>query len=484
MPRLSSLIVLLLGICSGCTSGFEAVNDDPHAMTEVPAAELLTGAQRDLVTLVLGAGFEGTGTYGLHYVQHLSQTRKTGVTRYDDATTSFYGFYTGGLMDLQTIVDGYAAGEGSYVEVSQGQEAVARILRGWAYLTMTDCWGDLPYSQALRGGENAAPAYDDQETIYRGVVADLLLAADAMGQDFIAGDVIYDGDPLRWQRFANSLILRAGIRVADVAPALGKQWVEQALRRGVIEDNVDAAQLVYTGDEYATNSFSYDALFSYNYAVSEPLVEFLRERQDPRLPVFAQPTWESQRYGPDAYVGMPYGVTEAEAEAFPYDSLSFPGERFVSTTSPSVLLAYSEVLFNRAEAAARGWTQEDAPALYVAAVSASMEQFGISDEAAIAAYLKQESVAYRPNAFRKSIGEQKWVALYFQGMEAWSEWRRLGHPKLAPAPAPILVNTIPTRRGYPREEATLNRENYQQALQRQFGGDKDPLNGRVWWDVN
>lgn len=483
MRRSCLLYVLLTALLPSCTSGFEETNANPDALTRVTAAELITHAERNLVNLVLGAGFEGTGTYGLHYVQHLSQTRQTGVTRYDQAESSFYGFYTGGLQDLQTVIDGYEAGEEATVEVTAGQAAVARILKSWAFLSMTDFWGDLPYREALKGREEVAPAYDTQEDIYRGAVAALLAAGDALAGESITGDIIYAGDTERWRRFANSLVLRAGIRVADVQPALGKGWVNEALRRGVIESNADMASLIYTGDEHAMNTFSYDALYSYNYAVSSTLVDFLAGREDPRLPIYAQPTEGSQWFGPGAYVGMPYGITEEEAAAYRYDTISFPGEAFMSTTSPSILLSYSEVLFNRAEAAARGWTDADAAGLYRQAIRANMQQVGVLDDAAISAYLGREDVAFDKKEFRKSIGEQKWVAYYFQGMEAWSEWRRLGYPKLSPAPAPVLVSSIPTRRGYPQEEFAINHDNYLQALQRQFGSGEDPLTGRVWWDV-
>lgn len=113
-----------------------------------------------------------------------------------------------------------------------------------------------------------------------------------------------------------------------------------------------------------------------------------------------------------------------------------------------------------------------------------MNQHGITDGDAIAAFVNQDGVDYNAANFEQLIGEQKWVALYFQGMEAWSEWRRLGFPDLAPAPAAIQIQTIPTRRGYPDNEFSLNNANYLEALMRQFGTDEDQLDQRVWWDVD
>ncbi|WP_116127423.1 SusD/RagB family nutrient-binding outer membrane lipoprotein [Lewinella sp. IMCC34183] len=484
MRRFVSLFALIVTGLSACTDNFETLNTDPLARTEITAAELITEAEYSLVDQLLGSGFEGLGPYGLHYVQHLSQTRRTDVTRYDEAQSSFYSLYTGGLRNLQTVIDGHAAGAEGAVTVSGNQAAVARILQEWAYLSMTDVWGDLPYTEALRGQDAPTPVYDDQQTIYRGVVSSLAAAGEALNDEPIEGDVIYHGDPKRWRRFANSLILRAGLRVSGVNDQLSKEWVKLALKRGVITDSSGTAALVFTGTETTTNSFTLDALYDYNFATSEALVDFLLVRDDPRLPVYAQPTWAGLVFGKEEYAGMPYGITPEEAADIPLDEVSFPGPAFTMETAPAVLLTYSEVLFNRAEAAARGWAEGNPGQLYRQAIKASMQQHGITDEALIANYLAHEKVAYEPGRSTQLIGEQKWISLYFQGVEAWSAWRRLGYPELQPAPAAISVPTIPTRRGYPGEEFAFNNLNYLEALRRQFGGDEDPLDGRVWWDVD
>ncbi|THH41093.1 SusD/RagB family nutrient-binding outer membrane lipoprotein [Neolewinella litorea] len=488
MNRIFLACLLLIGF-TACTDQFEEINTNPNSPVEVPTSYLITQAERSLVDLVLGEGFAGVGTYGSHYIQHLSQTQYTDVTRYDDVRTSFYGFYTGGLEDLENVIllntNEETKGSVSASGPNANQIALAKIMQSWAFLSMTDFWGDIPYSEALKGLENLNPRYDEQEMIYRGAVNTLVEAGDMIVPGPVEGDIIYNGDMELWRKFANSIILRAGIRVSDVAPELGREWVNLALSRGVISDNSENAQLNYiTGGEFANNTFYTDALTRTDYAISEPLVSFLEERNDPRLAVYAQPTANSVAAGKTEYVGMPYGISEGDAGAIPVAEVSFPGLAFVGIDAPAVMLTYSEVLFNRAEAAARGWIDGDAEELYDAAITASMMQHGISHTDAIEDYLEQEEVAYDAANFEKSIGQQKWIALYFQGLEAWSEWRRLGYPELDPAPAAIVIKTIPTRRGYPDNEFSLNKENYLEALQRQFGSDEDPLDGRVWWDVD
>jgi hypothetical protein len=482
--------MIMLGF-TACTDEFEAINTNPNSPVAVPSSYLVTQAQRALVDLVVGEGFAGVGTYGQHYIQHLSQTQYTDVTRYDDIRTSFYGFYTGGLVDLQRVIELNTDEATRDAITASGpnasQIALAKVMQSWAFMSMTDFWGDIPYSEALQGVANLNPKYDEQEQIYRGIVATLVEAGDMItsGAEGVEGDIIFLGDMQLVRKFANSLILRAGIRVSDKAPDLGREWANLAVSRGVLESNADNVELAYIGGgEFANNTFYTDFLTRTDYAISEPLVDFMAGLDDPRVSVYAQPTATSVSGGSEAFVGMIYGVTESVAGQISVADVSAPGLAFIGINAPAVLLTYSEVLFNRAEAAQRDWITGDAEALYDAAITASMNQYGITDEAAITAFVNQDGVDYDAANFEQLIGEQKWVALFFQGMEAWSEWRRLGFPALAPAPEAIQIQTIPTRRGYPDNEFSLNNANYLEALMRQFGTDEDKLDQRVWWDVD
>jgi hypothetical protein len=490
MNRILFAFLMMLGF-TACTDDFEAINTNPNSPVAVPSSYLVTQAQRALVDRVVGEGFAGVGTYGQHYIQHLSQTQYTDVTRYDDIRTSFYGFYNGGLVDLQRVIE-LNTDEATRDAISasgpnESQIALAKVMQSWAFMSMTDFWGDIPYSEALQGVANLNPKYDEQEQIYRGIVATLVEAGDMItsGAAGVDGDIIFGGDMQLVRKFANSLILRAGIRVSDASPSLGQEWTNLGISRGVLESNDDNIQLSYIGGgEAANNTFYTDFLTRTDYAISEPLVDFMTAQTDPRIPVYAQPTATSVAGGTEAYVGMVYGVTESVAGGIPVADISYPGSAFVGINSPAVMLTYSEVMFNRAEAAQRGWVSGDAEALYDAAIAASMNQHGITDATAIDAFVNQAGVDYVAADFEQLIGEQKWVALFFQGMEAWSEWRRLGFPALAPAPDAIQITTIPTRRGYPDNEFSLNNANYIDALMRQFNTDEDKLDQRVWWDVD
>jgi hypothetical protein len=80
----------------------------------------------------------------------------------------------------------------------------------------------------------------------------------------------------------------------------------------------------------------------------------------------------------------------------------------------------------------------------------------------------------------EKIGMQKWLSLYFNGMEAWYDWRRTGIPSITPGPA-AFVPTVPVRFMYPTSVQALNKENYDIAIDNQ---GEDRITTRVWWDVD
>jgi len=147
-------------------------------------------------------------------------------------------------------------------------------------------------------------------------------------------------------------------------------------------------------------------------------------------------------------------------------------------TSPSYIMTYSELLFIQAEAANRGWTAGDAKSLYEAAITASLQQWGVT-AAEITAYLAKPGVAYAGGANGlKQIAYEKWVSLFNLENEAYAEWRRLDYPVLKSGPN-AQTTAVPTRLPYPAVETSLNGANLQAASAAQGNVD---INGKVWWD--
>ncbi len=463
--RATALVALL--VLGGCGDGLTDLNENPNGPTEVDARYLFPNATIDAVGLAFGTSLNMDLTE--LWVQHFAESQYSTEDRYDlaDSRVSglWSGFYAGPLQDFyQVIQKGEAAGQPNVA-------ALGRIMQSWTFSIVTDLWGDVGYSDALQGlrnPENMTPAYDPQQAIYAGMLEELKRASAGLDPDapaFGAADLIYGGDVARWHRFANSLRLRLAMRLSEADPATAKLEFTAALADGVFESNDDNAALVYLDDGINVNPiFDYQRSRD-DHAVSATLVNTLQARLDPRLAVYAN----ENEFG--TYAGMPNGTTDPE---IPFDSISRIGDAFASPTSPAVLMSYAEVLFLRAEAAARGWIAGDPAALYRAAITASMEQYDIGN-AEISEYLAQPTVAYTG---LRSIGVQKWIALYGNGPEAYAEWRRTGYPVLEPGPD-ALADAIPVRLPYPSSEQSLNSTNLQAAISRQGGATmSDPL----WWD--
>jgi hypothetical protein len=197
---------------------------------------------------------------------------------------------------------------------------------------------------------------------------------------------------------------------------------------------------------------------------------------------------------PTKYAGMPNGLTASDAGTY-FTSSSRPGAIFFpgATTSgtfgtaankklPSFLMTYAELSFIQAEAAERGigGLPGTAAIYYNNGIRASMAQWGVTDAAAIAAYLTQPAIAYQGGvAGLKQIAVQKWIALVTDGPQSWAEWRRTCQPStIAPGPAAV-VPYVPRRFQYSTTEYSVNPDEVAKAVARQ---GPDTFATRIWWD--
>lgn len=467
----SVFALLFISLFVGCTKDFEEINKDPNNVTDVPTAYLMTQAQRALI----GQRYNITT---MLYSQQWSETQYTNTSRYETAEASFNGYYTGPLADLQQIINlntnEETSGDAAASGANENQIAIARILKVYAFQLITDMWGECPYSDALRGADAYTPMYDTQDAIYADLVKELTEAASQINENAAGmdGDIIFGGDMGAWKKFANSLKARVGIRMTEADPAAAQSAVTSGLAGG-FTSNDDNALYTYLADAANWNPIYSHYLTRTDYAISETMADFMAALNDPRLPIYADPAPAT-----GTIVGMPYGVTAAEAGSITNDEISFPGMAVRKADSPGIIQTYSELLFIKAEAAARGWISDEPADVYAEAITASMEFWGV-DADAISAYLAQPETAYDASNFKKSIGEAKWVSLYMDGQESWSEWRRLDYPELTPAPAAAEGREIPRRRAYTQNEYDLNKENIEAAVARQGA---DVMETRIWWD--
>jgi hypothetical protein len=212
------------------------------------------------------------------------------------------------------------------------------------------------------------------------------------------------------------------------------------------------------------------------------------------LPIYAMPVADSSVYK-NGYGGEPSAISSDSAAKW-FKLASWPGAAFgpgvtsygVYGTSeglkfPSFVMTYSELMFLRAEAAERGLgglTPAEAAADYYLAIRASMAQWGVTNSAAIDAFLASPSIAYKGGvAGLKQIATQNWIALYSDSPQVWAEWRRTCQPAtVVPGPTAI-VPYIPRRFYYTTTEAIVNGDNLKAAIARQ---GPDNFATRIYWD--
>lgn len=470
-----ALFFLLLVIGAACDN-FEEMNQDPNKPIDVPTSALLTQAQANLVYNLNGE----IAQLGAQYVQYFAQLDYTEKSNYaDDGISSFNGIYTGGLTDLTEIIRLNESEKTRATVLKSGdnenQIAVAKILMAWAYQNITDVWGDIPYSEAIKD-EILRPEYDTQEAIYDGLIGDLNSAQSMIKTSpsiALQGDLIFDGDIEMWDAFAESLKIRIALRLTEVNDTKAKSLIAGVDFVKAFSTATDYAHFNHLATEDEANPLYIDNVVNIGadyFACANTFIDVLNEWDDPRVVAFANAAENS-----GLYVGQPYGISGQGSDV----DVSLPGDKYAAQTAPSILMTAAEILFAKAEAIQRGYISGDAASAYNEAIRVSFLYNGI-DEDELAAYLAQDGVKYNAANWKELIGTQKWICLFAQGIQGWAEWRRLDYPVLSPGPAAV-ISSIPCRRAYTSTEYATNGENVAEAVARLASG-KDLFTEKMWWD--
>ena len=474
MVGLGSALLTTTG-CFKHLGDYGTTNNNPNATTSPITSALLTNALSGLNNGVWDQG--GFRTVNGLYAQYFAETQYTDASRYSKQTFNFDGFYSGVIYDLQNIInynsDPATAGTGAKFGSNKNQIAIARILKAYYFWTLTDSWGDIPYTQALKGV--GAIAYDGQDVIYKDLLKELKEASAQFDAGLtVQGDILFAGNTGKWRKFANSIRLFVALRMSKADPATGKTEFAAALSDagGVIDAAADNAALVPPGGVYQNTFYNYYTVVQRkDYAVSKTVTDILSSNNDERINAFGS-----------SNVGFPYGLTRADAVIFANANVTWarilePSRR--KETSPTVLIAAEQVKLARAEAAALGWTAENMITLYNDAIQTSWTRWGVYDATKFAAYIAQPAILLGTNNIQK-IALQKWLAYYPDGTQGYAEWRKNGIPALVPAPG---LTSIPRRITYGPNEAQLNPLNYATAAAKyQDATGPDSQFGKVWWD--
>jgi hypothetical protein len=468
---MKKILILTLVALVGCNNFEDDINVNPNVPSAASNTQLLAYAMRWLP--------ETTGSASAPlYVQHISEAEYITLSRYETVYYNFYNWYAGPLMNIEKVLqsDNFNITEGAV----ENQKAVAKILKAYFFWYATDRWGDLPYSEALKGKDNFTPAYDTQEDIYNA----LFVLLDEANAEIVAGnisnDIVYAGNMTKWKKLANTIHMLMALRLSRINPTKGSEEFNKALTNGIMTANSDNLTYVHLSDPNNWN-YWYNVFSVQNrewYAVSKPLVDYMLPVNDPRLATFAN------RNEGGNYVGLVYGLQGNEVNTGVYQkkNVSMLGSAMRQPTTPVYLLTYAQALFAKAEAAKLGWIpggDAEAQANYNLAIEQSVRQWNANSTTGLAAMMAQPAIAYDAARALEQIGYQRWVHLFLNGYGAWAEWRRTGFPLLTP-PTNNNGREIPRREAYPTQEEQNNAAHYSEAVAR-LGGVND-LNGRVWWD--
>jgi len=479
----SYIYALIFGllILPSCTKDFQEKNSNPNAINDVTPDLLLPRVLRSSINEMVNQSW-GIGNI---VIQHTAKIQFVSEDRYTwgDRSGLFNNMY-GNLRDVELLI---SLGE---TKNAPNYKALGLVLRAWIYSLLTDAYGDVPYSEAMRGVEGIlTPKYDSQESIYQGILNDLETANATFDSNAgtLQGDILMNGSLLKWKKLANSLRLRYLMRVSGKkSVATDMQAILDDAGAPVFESNSDNATLTYLTLSpnqfplHTTRSGSFD-----EFRLSKTLGDKLIALNDPRIAVFAQKTDAGGQY-----VGVPNGLNEVDALAYNGgpNNVSRVGAYFfqdaITETGLKVakgyVMGYPELQFILAEAVQKNMinTGHTAQWHYEEGVKASFDFF---QTAMPANYLSQAGVAFSPADALTLIGTQKWIAFFFTGLEAWFDWRRTNIPELVAGRDNVNNDKIPVRFAYPRNEQNLNPSSRSAAISAQ-GWNEDTYNQKVWWD--
>lgn len=391
--------------------------------------------------------------------------------------------------------------------------AVGQIIKIAAVHKAADTFGPIPYSKAAIKGSSQTE-YDAQEDVYKQMLEELDAAVTALSNNkhnvFTRYDVIYEGDYNKWMKFANSLMLRLAMRCYYANEEMSKTYVQKACTNpgGLIAVASEGAKLCKGAGIQYKNPLVIINDPGYNDArMGAEIGTYLQGYNDPRLSVYFT---KGNYKGKSGYYGVRTNMPKVDS----YIKVGEFSQLNVQNETPLYIMRASEVEFLLAEAALRKMlgVQGDAKSHYEKGIKLSFEENGIAasefgkyiaqkdakqakfEDVANSQYstaaVSEITIPWANNADLETnlerIITQKYLALYPDGQEAWSEYRRTGYPKIFPAVANhtdcgVDGNKRPTRIPYSNEEYTDNNANILKAVQL-LGGAGDLGSTRVWWD--
>lgn len=508
-------ILLVIFLSFACKEDLTDLNIDPNQPAKVSTATLITGSEKKMMDYVYDNWF--SGRQALPYAQYWSQRNYTEEDRYqirESVNNNYFNQFYLVLGNLDLLVSkcksdsAIAAIEGNV----HNQIAVAKIMKVWLMQIVADTWGSVPYTEIAKLQEGVTyPKYDDLSTIYPALITELNEAIALINEDEVAfntGDLIYNGDASLWKKFANSLKCRLALRTSKV-DSNWKATIAEAITSGVFESNADEAMF-----KYSTNApnecYFYQGYFvdgRNDFSITNTFADLLKGQRDtlnnkthpwagvkdPRLSIYTTP-----RGG--KYIGIPYGLTSGQMAKYALNTKSPRWYQappvFLDKDFAVPVMTYAELCFILSE-----YNNFD-QSWYEKGIRASIEHWyalakiSIKDDVKTTVENYVAAVAGTANA--ETVATQKYIHLYLQGTEAWSEYRRTGYPTTVLKPGEISYRSadgdlkftalsetkgdLPARVKYPTNESTLNPTGFNAAVAKLTDGTNNYYS-KMYWDV-
>lgn len=314
-----------------------------------------------------------------------------------------------------------------------GTYLAATVIRAIAYQAMVDCWGEIPYSEAL-DMNNLSPKYDNGVDIYAGIIAEIDAALEKVSPaEQVCTNMLYpNGSAQDWIALANAIKLRILMRESYAVD------VKSKIAALIAEDNFPTEDVAWQGF-WGNSSSSQNPYYSEEFMAGQQknvilniaLCNTMQECDDPRLEAYFEPNSAKKEY-----TGGVSGTNFATTASYKANYWCRPR---IANDTPVYIITVSEIEFFKAEYEARYGSAAAAEAHYKAAIEASFATAGVDDD--ITSVLNV--YPYDQANYRKCIGIQKWVALGgVNNFEAYCELRRLGYPAFGTVTGADIYNVV------------------------------------------
>lgn len=479
MNTINKITAGLAGICflfSACTKDFKEVNTDPNRIESISPGTLLNPTIYEVASFNMKQA-DGI-TFNLMQVMLPFPSTSGGIHRYDITENTGSSTWNTYYRWLKNIREMYNA---SVKAQDPNYQAIAMTLNAWVSSTLTDCFGDIPYSEALRGDEQVFyPAFEKQSSIYPKLISDLDSANKLFNTSrtmLYGTEILFANNVSKWKKFCNSLQLRLLLRLSkrtelDVYTKINN-ILANPVQYPVFTSNAEAAVLSLSGITPLMSPWGRPIDFTTFRAAGKFFLDSLNPLNDPRRAKFcSQAKSLSSPFPNIGYVGIPHGYAGSESQ-FAYT----PSNLLIGlVTAPMIvpIFPYAEVEFIRSEAALIAGNTTAAKTAYEKGVQAAMEQWTVTFPTT---YFTNTNAAW--NGTLDRIMLQKYYALIFVDYQQWFEYRRTGLPKLPVAAGMLNNGVMPSRFMYPIPVKMSNPDKYNEAVTA-MGGDN--INVKVWWE--